>query len=106
MLLIDADARRVLFEGDRYRWAVPFAAVRGYEVEVARVDPESRVVVLSFDTADGLRELPLVATAGLPGADRFERAAALYRMLDDAIGGPEESAPGVPALVAAKDSGR
>ena len=30
----------------------------------------------------------------------------LARMLDDAIGGPEESAPGVPALVAAKGSGR
>ncbi len=86
LLLIDADTRRVLFEGDRYRWVIPFAAIRGYEVEVALVEPEFHAVALSFDTDDGRKELPLVASAGLPGADRFERAAVFRRMLHEAVG--------------------
>ena len=86
LLLIDTDARRILFEGDRYRWSIPFAAVRKYEVEVITVNPEFHAVVLSFDTAEGLKELPLVPTTGLPGANRFERAGEFYRQLDEAVG--------------------
>ena len=86
LLFIDTVARRILFEGDRYRWSIPFEAVRKYEVEVATVTLVFHVVVMSFDTADGLKELPLVPSAGLPGADRFERAGEFYRLLDEAVG--------------------
>ena len=104
LLFIDTDARTVLFEGDRYRWVIPFAAMRSYEMEVALVEPEFHAVALVFDTADGPKELPLVACAGLPGADCYERAAVLAYMLREAIGEPEALAPGV--LDARGDSGR
>lgn len=86
LVLLDADARCLFFEGDRYRWTVPFAAVRTVEVEVATVDPECHVVTVTFETAEGVKELPLVALAGVPGADRFERTAAFYAVLDAALG--------------------
>lgn len=86
LVLLDADARCLFFEGDRYRWTVPFAAVRAVEIEVATLVPEFHVVTVTFETAEGVKELPLVAHAGVPGADRFERTAALYALLDEAIG--------------------
>lgn len=86
LVLLDADARCLFFEGDRYRWTVPFAAVRTVEIEVATLVPEFHVVTVTFETAEGVKELPLVALAGVPGADRFERTAALYAVLDEAIG--------------------
>ena len=79
----DALGGAFLFEGDRYRWSIPFSAVRGVDCEVAILQPEFHVAVLKFDTADGLKELPLLAGSGLPGTNRFERTAALHDLLHD-----------------------
>jgi membrane protein YdbS with pleckstrin-like domain len=50
--------------------AVPFAAVRTVEIEVATLDPEFHVVTVTFETAEGAKELPLVAHAPARNAGR------------------------------------
>ena len=83
LLLVDGESRRFLFEGDRQRWIIPFAAVRGWEIEVLTVGQTAfHLAMLRFDTAEGIKELPLATHTGLPGVNRFERAGAFCELLN------------------------
>ena len=84
MLLIDDAARRILFEGDRERYEIPFASVESVSLEEAPLIAEhvgiaagTFAVVVGVRTAAGARELPLCVGLGLPGAKRRAVAAGL-----------------------------
>lgn len=83
MMLLDVDHRRILYEGDRFRWTIPFAAIRSVDCEVAVVEPEFQVVLVTFETANGLKELPLVPLADIAGNNRIERVHTLYYALHE-----------------------
>jgi hypothetical protein len=65
LLRIDRTAREVLFEGDARRYRIPFESVRGCHVEEIRMDADQwgndlyYATVLAFESATGVREMPL-----------------------------------------------
>ena len=77
--------------------------MRNCEYEVITATPEFHAVTLSFDTADGVRELPLSPAAGVEGADRFELAAAFYSQLDEAVGRTLSGAPRASSVLSEAD---
>ena len=88
MTLIDAANGRLLFEGDRYRYEIPFAAIEGAEVEELGTPgpaPERGTtagfyaVVVTVRVRQGSRELPLCTHANVPGRNRWEKAVAFHR---------------------------
>ena len=70
---------------------MPFAAITGYATEGLQVaiGQEYPLVVLTFLTAEGPKELPLLARTGLPGVHRFEYADALRQLLHQSIEAPQ-----------------
>ena len=95
---MDNASRRILYEGDRYRWVIPFESIRYCEIEVAQLPAVFHFVIVTFETADDAKELPLSPNAGLAGANRYERAARLHEMLCQAVW-PDHN-PVVPAETA------
>jgi hypothetical protein len=85
LLFLDTDRRSVLFEGDRYRYVIPFDSILRYTVEeVAAPNFQNGTtagffaVVFVVRTADGDRELPLSPLDGIDGRNRWEKTTSLY----------------------------
>jgi hypothetical protein len=95
MLFDDANAR-LLFEGDRYRWVIPYACIKFNEIETVDERLHFYAVVIQFLTANGRKELPLLANTGVPGLNRVDRANALYAMIAERIA-PYLAPPETPA---------
>ncbi len=87
-LVVDESTRRVLFEGDRYRWVIPFDAIRSWDAEELPVAQTAfHLAILRVETTEGIKELPFAVLTGLPGKDRFEIAAGFIALLDRTVGG-------------------
>jgi hypothetical protein len=93
-LLVDAERRQLLFEGDNKRYQIPAQAVTSCEVEIMNPnwDKDSRsvpvaVVAVKFRERDGLGEKetpfrPMRTVAGDPlGTNYLERAEELHRRI-------------------------
>jgi hypothetical protein len=95
LLLIDEPSSRLLFEGDRYRYVIPFAAIEEIAFEeIIFHTTESNAgtvagfyaVVVTVRVRGGSRELPLCPTANVPGRNRYEKATAFYTELTAVVG--------------------
>jgi hypothetical protein len=106
LMLIDKPSARLLFEGDRYRYVIPFAAIEEIAFEeVILPTAESNAgtmagffaVVVTVRVRGGSRELPLCATGNVPGRNRYEKAIAFHTELTSTVGAYHEgvSAQGV-----------
>ncbi len=85
LLLFDDDNQRLLFEGDRYRWVVPYRSIESSDIEQLHAQLSLYAVVVKFRTVDGPKELPLVANTGVPGEDRVQRIESFAQMVYDRI---------------------
>jgi len=99
LALIDTAGGRVLFEGDRYRYTIPFAAIEQISLEELGIpgpSPERGTtagfyaVVVTVRTRRGSREFPLCPFTNVHGRNRWEKAVVFHDALKAAVSGEAE----------------
>lgn len=86
LFLIDLESKLFLYEGDLNRWIIPFASVVTCELEDTHW--LSAVVLLTFITPGGIKELPLYIDDLNLDRDHIRRSQSFFAKLESALHPP------------------